>query len=137
VEQASPHCESGLGPAHGGGKVSGRAIAISCRKQRSVAAALTGENRGGGEHWRRWPVKGNGSEEGVACLPTDDDGGGDLDRGGATMGGGGRRQLDGFISQMEIDVMTCDGQVGDATQQAGPAEESATDRWARSQTISN
>jgi hypothetical protein len=45
VEQASPHRGSGLGPAHGGGKVSGWAIAISGGKQRSVGAALMRENR--------------------------------------------------------------------------------------------
>jgi hypothetical protein len=47
AEQASPHHGSGLGLAHGGGKASGRVVAVSGGKQRSVGAALTGENRGG------------------------------------------------------------------------------------------
>jgi hypothetical protein len=114
VEQASPHCGSGLRPAHGGGKASSRAIVVGGGKQRNVGVALTGENMGGGcEHRRRWPAKGNGSEDDAACVPTGDDGGGGSDRGGATTRG--RRQLDGFISRTEIDVMTCGGQVGDDT----------------------
>jgi hypothetical protein len=72
------------------------------------------QGRGGGrERQRRWPVKGNGGEDGAACLSNGDDGGGGSDRGGATTRG--RRQLDGFISRTEIDVMTCGGQVGDDT----------------------
>jgi hypothetical protein len=47
AEQASPHRRSGLGHAHGGGKASGRAVAVGGGKQRSVGAALTRENRGG------------------------------------------------------------------------------------------
>jgi hypothetical protein len=47
AEQASPHCGSGLGPAHGGGKALGRAIAVGDGNHRSVGAMLTGENRGG------------------------------------------------------------------------------------------
>jgi hypothetical protein len=34
-------------------------------------------------------VKGNGGEDGAACLPTGDNGGGGSDRGGATTRGGG------------------------------------------------
>jgi hypothetical protein len=45
AEQASPHRESGLGPTHGGGKASVRAIAIGSEKQRSVDATLTGESK--------------------------------------------------------------------------------------------
>jgi hypothetical protein len=67
----------------------GRAIAVSGGKQRSVGAALTEENRGGGrERWHRWMAKGNGGEDGATCLPTGDDRGGVSDRGGATRGGG-------------------------------------------------
>jgi hypothetical protein len=47
AEQASPHYRSGLGPAHGGGKVSGQAVAVDGGKQRTVSVAFTGENRGG------------------------------------------------------------------------------------------
>jgi hypothetical protein len=66
----------------------GRAIAVSGGKQRSVGAALTEENRGGGrERWHRWMAKGNGGEDGATCLPTGDDRGGVSDRGGATRGG--------------------------------------------------
>jgi hypothetical protein len=50
-------------------------------------------------------MDGNSGEDGAMCLTTGDDGGGDEDRGGAMTGG--RRQLDGFISRMEIDVTTC------------------------------
>jgi hypothetical protein len=73
AEQASPHRGSGLGPAHGGGKTSGRAIVIGGGKQRSVGAALTGESRGGvgggREHRHRWPVKGNNSKNAQRAYP--------------------------------------------------------------------
>jgi hypothetical protein len=51
--------------------------------------------------------------------------------------GEGRRQLSGFISRMEIDAMTCGCQVGDTTQQVGPAEESANGRSARGRLFPN
>jgi hypothetical protein len=125
-----------LGPTHGGGKALGRAIAVSGGKQRSVGAALTEENRGGGrERWHRWMAKGNGGEDGATCLPTGDDRGGVSDRGGTTRGG--RRQLGGFTSRTEIDTTTCGGQVGDATRQEGLVEESTNDRRAHNQLFPN